>query len=68
MSELSIVIPLLNEEQVLPLLRDPPAQNGFVPPNGLSRCLLHGMENSEMAFPFPMPFGTTILVWGQLRT
>jgi len=25
--ELSIVIPLLNEEQVLPLLRDPPAQN-----------------------------------------
>ena len=43
-------------------------RTGFVPPNGLSRWLLHGLKNSEMALPFPMPFGTSILAWGQLRT
>jgi SAM-dependent methyltransferase len=43
-------------------------RTGFVPPNGLSRLLLHGMKNVETALPFPMPFGTSILAWGRLRT
>jgi SAM-dependent methyltransferase len=41
---------------------------GFVPPNGLSRLLLHGLKNIETAVPFPMPFGTSILASGQLRS
>jgi SAM-dependent methyltransferase len=41
---------------------------GFVPPNGLSRLLLHGMKNIETALPFSMPFGTSILAQGRLRT
>jgi SAM-dependent methyltransferase len=42
-------------------------RTGFVPPNGFSRLLLHGMKNVETALPFRMPFGTSILAWGQLR-
>jgi SAM-dependent methyltransferase len=41
---------------------------GFVPPNGISRRLLHGMKNIETALPFPMPFGTSILARGRVRT
>lgn len=41
---------------------------GFVPPNGIARLLLQGLKNIETAFPFPMPFGTSILAWGRLRT
>lgn len=41
---------------------------GFAPPNGISRLLLHGLKNIETALPFPMPFGTSILAWGQLRS
>jgi SAM-dependent methyltransferase len=40
---------------------------GFVPPNGISRLLLHGLKNIETALPFAMPFGTSILAWGRLR-
>jgi hypothetical protein len=40
---------------------------GFVPPNGISRLLLHGLKNIETASPFAMPFGTSILAWGRLR-
>lgn len=42
-------------------------RTGFVPPNAFSRFLLHGMKNVETALPFGMPFGTSILAWGQLR-
>jgi SAM-dependent methyltransferase len=42
-------------------------RSGFVPPNGISRLLLHGLKNLETAFPFPMPFGTSILACGRLR-
>jgi SAM-dependent methyltransferase len=41
---------------------------GFVPPNGMSRLLLHGMKNIETALPFSMPFGTSVLARGHLRT
>jgi SAM-dependent methyltransferase len=41
---------------------------GFVPPNKISRLLLQGLKNVETALPFPMPFGTSILAWGRLRT
>jgi SAM-dependent methyltransferase len=41
---------------------------GFVPPNGMSRLLLHGMKNIETALPFSMPLGTSILARGHLRT
>jgi hypothetical protein len=30
--------------------------------------LLHGLKNIETALPFPMPFGTSILASGQLRS
>jgi SAM-dependent methyltransferase len=43
-------------------------RTGFVPPNALSRRLLHGMKNIETALPFRMPWGTSILAWGRLRT
>lgn len=43
-------------------------RTGFVPPNALSRRLLHGMKNVETALPFRMPWGTSILAWGRLRT
>jgi hypothetical protein len=34
----------------------------------MSRLLLHGMKNVETALPFSMPFGTSILARGHLRT
>jgi SAM-dependent methyltransferase len=40
---------------------------GFVPPNAVSRLLLHGMKNIETGLPFAMPFGTSILAWGRVR-
>jgi len=43
-------------------------RTGFVPPNAASRLLLHGMKNVETALPFRMPFGTSILACGRLRT
>ena len=41
---------------------------GFVPPNEISRLLLHGMKNIETVLPFSMPFGTSILAWARLRS
>lgn len=41
---------------------------GFVPPNGISRVLLQGLKNIETALPFQMPFGTSLLAWGQQRS
>ena len=43
-------------------------RTGFVPPKAVSRLLLHGMKNLETALPFRMPFGTSILAFGRLRT
>ena len=43
-------------------------RTGFVPPNTASQLLLHGMKNLETALPFRMPFGTSILACGRLRT
>jgi SAM-dependent methyltransferase len=43
-------------------------RRGFVPPNRMAAQLLHGLKNIETALPFPMPIGTSILAWGQLRT
>jgi SAM-dependent methyltransferase len=43
-------------------------RKGFVPPNRIFRGLLHSMKNIETALPFPMPFGTSILAWGRVRT
>jgi len=43
-------------------------RTGFVPPNAASRLLLHGMKNVETALPFRMPFGTSILACGRLRS
>jgi len=40
---------------------------GFVPPNAISRLLLHAMKNIELALPFPVPLGTSILAWGRVR-
>jgi SAM-dependent methyltransferase len=39
-------------------------RTGFVPPNAISRLLLHGLKNIETALPFSMPCGTSILAWG----
>jgi SAM-dependent methyltransferase len=43
-------------------------RKGFVPPNWATRWLAHGLKDIETALPFPMPFGTSILAWGRLRT
>jgi hypothetical protein len=43
-------------------------RTGFVPPNAVSRLLLHSMKSVETGLPFRMPFGTSILAWGRLRT
>ena len=43
-------------------------RTGFVPPNAVSRLLLHGMKSVETGLPFRVPFGTSILAWGRLRT
>jgi SAM-dependent methyltransferase len=43
-------------------------QKGFVPPNRIFREFLHGVKNIETSLPFPMPFGSSILAWGRLRT
>ena len=43
-------------------------RTGFVPPNTVSRLLLHGMKNVETSLPFPVPFGTSLLGCGRLRT
>jgi len=43
-------------------------RTGFVPPNTVSRLLLHGMKNVETALPFRVPFGTSLLACGRLRT
>lgn len=43
-------------------------RTGFVPPNAVSRLLLHSMKSIETRLPFRMPFGTSILAWGRLRT
>ena len=62
--------PLLLTRKAL-LRRAKPAEAiraGFVPPNAESRRLLHGMKNLETALPFRMPFGTSILACGRVRT
>jgi SAM-dependent methyltransferase len=64
------MVPLLLARKIL-LRRTKTAdviRSGFVPPNGISWLLLHGLKNVETAFPFPMPFGTSILAWGRLCT
>ncbi len=43
-------------------------RRGFMPPNAIARRLLHSMKNVETVLPFRMPFGTSILAWGRLRT
>ena len=43
-------------------------RTGFVPPNAALRLLLHGVKNLEIALPFRMPFGTSILACGRLRS
>jgi SAM-dependent methyltransferase len=43
-------------------------QKGFVPPNRIFQGLLQGMKHIETALPFPMPFGTSMLAWGRVRT
>ena len=43
-------------------------RRGFVPPNRIAHRLLHGLKNIEIALPFPMPVGTSILAWGRVRT
>lgn len=43
-------------------------RTGFAPPNAVSRLLLHSMKTVETRLPFRVPFGTSILAWGRLRT
>ena len=64
------MVPLLIARKILLRRTKTPdvIRAGFVPPNGISRLLLQGLKNIETALPFPMPFGTSILAWGQLRS
>jgi SAM-dependent methyltransferase len=65
-----LMVPLLIVRKTLlrRVRRADTIRTGFVPPNAFSRLLLHGMKNVETALPFRMPFGTSILAWGRLRT
>jgi SAM-dependent methyltransferase len=38
---------------------------GFSPPNLLARTVLGGLMKLETAFPFRVPFGTSLLAWGR---
>jgi 2-polyprenyl-3-methyl-5-hydroxy-6-metoxy-1,4-benzoquinol methylase len=64
------MVPLLLARKAL--LRSPKVastiQAGLVPPNEVSRLLLHGLKNIETALPFAMPFGTSILASGKHTT
>jgi len=65
-----LMIPLLLVRKIL--LRRAKRANtirtGFVPPNAVSRLLLHSMKSVETGLPVRVPFGTSILAWGRLRT
>jgi SAM-dependent methyltransferase len=65
-----LMIPLLFVRKTLlrRAKRSEVIRTGFVPPNAALRLLLHGMKNLETALPFRMPFGTSILACGRLRT
>jgi SAM-dependent methyltransferase len=65
-----LMVPLLLARKALlrRAKRTDTIQTGFVPPNAASRIVLHGIKNLETALPFSMPFGTSILAWGQLLT
>ena len=41
---------------------------GFAPPNRIAQLLLRGLKSIETALPIPMPFGTSLLAWGRLRS
>jgi SAM-dependent methyltransferase len=65
-----LMIPLLLVRKALlrRVKRADAIRTGFVPPNAVSRLLLHGMKNLETALPFRVPFGTSLLAWGRLRS
>ncbi|MGH8092339.1 MAG: class I SAM-dependent methyltransferase [Chthoniobacterales bacterium] len=47
----------------------PPAETmrvGFAPPNRVVQSLFQTLKNIETALPIAMPFGTSLLAWGQL--
>jgi hypothetical protein len=68
-----LMVPFLLARKALLACTKPKAaetimRRGFMPPNAIARRLLHSMKNVETALPFRMPFGTSILAWGRLRT
>jgi SAM-dependent methyltransferase len=68
-----LMVPFLLARKALLACTKPKAaetimRRGFMPPNAIARRLLHSMKNFETALPFRMPFGTSIMAWGRLRT
>jgi SAM-dependent methyltransferase len=68
-----LMVPFLLARKALLACTKPKAaetimRRGFMPPNATARRLLRSMKNVETALPFRMPFGTSILAWGRLRT
>ncbi len=68
-----LMVPFLLARKALLACTKPKAaetimRRGFMPPNAIARRLLHSMKNVETVLPFRMPFGTSILAWGRLRT
>jgi SAM-dependent methyltransferase len=68
-----LMVPFLLARKALLACTKPKAaetimRRGFMPPNAIARRLLHSIKNVETALPFRMPFGTSILAWGRLRT
>src|ERR1700730_8994800 len=41
-------------------------RTGFVPPNSAAGFFMHGLKNIELALPFTMPLGTSLLAWGRV--
>jgi len=64
---LSMVPVLLARKMYLTMI--PPAETmrvGFSPPNRLVQSVFGALKDMETALPISMPFGTSLLAWGQV--
>jgi hypothetical protein len=65
-----LMVPLLlaRKARLRAISREETIRCGFLPPNQLARRILGGLMRLETSFPFPVPFGTSLLAWGRVQT
>lgn len=63
------MVPVLLARKVALKMRSPEEtmRFGFAPPNAAANLLLSSLMKIETAWPFPAPFGTSLLAWGRLE-